>query len=343
MFVDRLPTDDGRIKPDLVADGRFLTSTLPNNQYGGMGGTSMATPVVAGGLALILEHWNNSLPQLTPAPASMIKALLVTSAVDIVNTNVNPAIQPGPDYQTGWGLFNAENAVDIITAGVDHFMTVNIAVGTNANQQQDFGFFVPVETNEVRISAAWTEPGTNPNVAAALINDVDIRLIDPNNTTHNPWVLNPVAQGDAAIRGDNNIDNVEQIIVNNPVSGNWILRVITGNNFVNNQDVSIVSSISLNALDTDGDLLSDLDENRFGTNPNDPDPDQDTLSDFDEVCFDGDCTSYRPYPEGRDTNANLADTDYDGLSDNLEIDTGRNPIVNEPVLITIISSYLLSS
>lgn len=338
------PTADGRIKPDLVADGVGVNSTLPGNQYGGKSGTSMATPVVAGGLALVLERWNQKFqgtPTLVPARSSMIKALATASADDVVDENASPKIYPGPDYQTGWGIFNAEEAVKLIDKGANHFLRIEAL--EYSGYFQDYLLFVPVQTDVLKVVAAWTEVAANAGTRA-LINDIDIRLYDPSGNianVHLPWVLDPGQPDKAASRGNNSTDNIEQILVNNPAPGHWRLRVSRGNWSQWRQEVSIVSTAPFNITDTDGDLISDSDEDRFGTNKYSTDTDQDGLTDLEEVCFDGNCLSYTPYPAGYDSNANMIDTDGDQLDDYTEVMQGRSPVVNEAVLIAIIVSGLL--
>ncbi len=82
-------------------------------------------------------------------------------------------------------------------------------------------------------------------------------------------------------------------------------------------------------LDADRDGLYRIAESRFGTDPNRADTDADGLSDFQEVCYDGDCNSYNPAPVGTDLNASNPDTDGDGMQDGWEIDNRTNPLVND--------------
>jgi hypothetical protein len=78
---------------------------------------------------------------------------------------------------------------------------------------------------------------------------------------------------------------------------------------------------------SDSDNLSDGDEVSYGTDPNDWDTDGDQYSDYYEVCYDGDCGTYNPYPNpSPDMNPLSLDTDGDGYGDWLEVQKGSNPV-----------------
>lgn len=106
-FSSSGPTSDGRIKPDIVANGDDLKSTLPNNTFGNMSGTSMAAPNVTGSIALLLQHYQNTHNNTIPL-SSTIKSIIIHTA-DESGPNI------GPDYKFGWGLFNAASAAELIT------------------------------------------------------------------------------------------------------------------------------------------------------------------------------------------------------------------------------------
>ena len=83
--------------------------------------------------------------------------------------------------------------------------------------------------------------------------------------------------------------------------------------------------------DADGDGLTNDQEIAFGTNPLSRDTDADGLSDYREVGYDGDVSTYDPYdpvtnPDGTDTNATNPDTDGDGVSDGDEVTFGSDPL-----------------
>ncbi|MFT6863500.1 MAG: hypothetical protein ACJAVK_002061 [Akkermansiaceae bacterium] len=76
-FSSRGPTDDGRVKPDLVGPATFVAPPLEQIQGGG---TSFAAPVITGTLALLgeINHDNGGPSRL----ASSWKALILNTAID---------------------------------------------------------------------------------------------------------------------------------------------------------------------------------------------------------------------------------------------------------------------
>ena len=89
-FSSTGPTDDGRIKPDLVANGVNLTSTDTgaDDDYLTISGTSMSSPNACGSATLLVDQYNRLFGGAMRA--STLKALLIQTADDIGN--------PGPDY-----------------------------------------------------------------------------------------------------------------------------------------------------------------------------------------------------------------------------------------------------
>jgi hypothetical protein len=104
------PTDDGRVKPDLVAQGSNMDAPLytSNNGYTGQvaasSGTSYAAPVAAAA-GLLLQQYYKSIFNKYMTAASL-KALMLHTAEDLGN--------PGPDAKFGWGLLNVEKAANTI-------------------------------------------------------------------------------------------------------------------------------------------------------------------------------------------------------------------------------------
>jgi hypothetical protein len=221
------PTDDGRIKPDIVANGETVLSTSANGSYVTKSGTSMATPSVTGSIALLREHWQNLNGTEAPS-ASMLKSLVIHTADEAGPT-------PGPDYVNGWGLMNSEKAARLISRDHEHDGDFGIRETVlMSGQTREFQIFVPGgASNPLRVTAVWNDPaplgvpaGNIDDPTPALLNDVDLRLISPNGSdAWHPWILNPTFPTNGAMTGDNTRDNVEQVFVESPASGIYTIRL----------------------------------------------------------------------------------------------------------------------
>jgi hypothetical protein len=239
------PTDDGRIKPDIVANGVRLYSSIrsSNSAYASYSGTSMSAPSVTGSIALLLEQ-QKQLHGTTRLRASTIKALLLHTADE-----AGPA--PGPDYTHGWGLMNTAAAVRLMSANAEGSPSTLIREAELRNGQN---ISIPLSSpgrGPLKVTICWTDrPGPvqparlNPT-DRVLVNDLDLRVIDPNSGVHFPWTLNPASPASPATRGDNNLDNVEQVWIHVPEEGNYIVRIThKGSLQGESQYVSIVASVS---------------------------------------------------------------------------------------------------
>ncbi|MFN3529880.1 MAG: S8 family serine peptidase [Bacteroidia bacterium] len=216
------PTDDGRIKPDIVGNGVGLYSSYSgsNTQYSSISGTSMSGPNVAGSLILLQQHYQEVRGQFMRS--ATLKALAIHTADE-----AGP--DPGPDYMFGWGMMNTAKAVQLIDNS-DGESLLEEHILENGNEITVHAFHPQAGT--LKVSIAWTDPASTPppaslnNRTPLLVNDLDLRLVHlPTGISYAPWILDPDNPSAAANRGDNIRDNVEQVYVENAPPGDYAIRI----------------------------------------------------------------------------------------------------------------------
>lgn len=205
-YSGRGPTADGRIKPEITMDGYAVHSTIPFNDYGDNYGTSMAAPGVTGALALMYEEYRKTHAGNDPKSALM-KAIACNTAEDLGNA--------GPDYTYGFGMMNARRAVEAIDS--NRYFTGTIANGANAT----LNFTVPANTRRLKVMLYWNDVAAASNASTALVNDIDMVVIEPSLALHRPLILNPTpaSVNNVATEAPDHLNNVEQAVVENPAPG----------------------------------------------------------------------------------------------------------------------------
>jgi len=207
----RGPAHDGRVKPELVALGED--------------GSSGAAAIVSGISMLVREAWMKKYGSSNPPSTALIKAILLNSADDIG--------QPNIDYTSGYGVANAWRALQTVEEG-------NIIQGKiRPNQVNTSIIPLPSKVNKLKITIAWIDPAATVNSTKALMNDLDIELIQVGNLNkYLPWILNSsntmTALQSPAIRGRDSLNNVEQITLEQPAAGNYEL-VVRGSKLTSNE------------------------------------------------------------------------------------------------------------
>jgi hypothetical protein len=237
-FSSRGPTKDGRVKPDIVAKGQSLFSSVymgttwdvgrgcaASNvlNYGCAQGTSMSTPVVTGTMALFAEQWKKSNNGARALPLAL-KALAIAGAEDLGN--------PGPDYTYGFGFLNAKNSVDLIIA--DNGQGKRIKIG-NASTSSNFDYPITLASSQdMRVVLSWFDPevlplGVEEVAGKTLVNDLDVKIVGPGGSTTLPYVLDAAHPGNNATTGVNTLDNTEEVEIKGAPAGTYHV-LVTGTN-----------------------------------------------------------------------------------------------------------------
>jgi hypothetical protein len=218
------PTDDGRIKPDLVADGINVLSCVSssNNAYAIFSGTSMSSPAAAGSGFLLQEYYYKL--HTTFMRSATLKGILIHTADE-----AGPA--DGPDFQFGYGLIDMVKAASVITSkNTDQLIQENVL--TNASGT----YSIPVIASgkgPLIATICWTDPAATVdevnilnNRTPKLVNDLDLRITG-NGSTFTPWILNRLNPGAAATHGDDTLNNTEKIVIPNTVPGKTYTITVT--------------------------------------------------------------------------------------------------------------------
>jgi hypothetical protein len=219
------PTDDGRIKPDLLGIGSDVFSTVAtgNNGYGLSTGTSMAAANVAGSL-LLLQELNAQQTGGRFLRGATLRGLAIHTADRLTPAN-------GPDYRQGWGLLNAEAAATVIRNPNSAHLITEQTLG----QGQSWSINIVAQgIDPILVTLCWADPEAAVNAITTtalnrrtpkLVNDLDLRLTT-GSSMWLPFALDPDRPADVAIRADNSRDNVEVLYLPNPLAGQtYTIRV----------------------------------------------------------------------------------------------------------------------
>ena len=241
IFTSWGPTDDWRIKPDLAAVGTmsFSSRERRDNHYTTANGSSLASPIVAGGLALLQQHFHN---------LNDVYMKAVTAKALILSTADEAGEFDGPDFANGWGLFNARSAADVITANGTTAEILELSL----NQDEVFTKTIHLDgTEPLTVAICWNDPAAEPLPNASfndptpmLINDLDTRVF-ADGVEYFPWKMEPNSTFDnytaAAVKGDNFRDNTEIIHEEIVPAGEYTIMVTHKNELQSgSQDFSMV-------------------------------------------------------------------------------------------------------
>jgi subtilisin-like proprotein convertase family protein len=265
-FSSRGPTDDQRLKPDLVAPGTHVLGARPTHGgYSGSGaclgqavfpsatlynlvsGTSQATPVVAGAAALIRDWYRREHGGGTAVPSpAMTKALLVNTAADVAggNDGKGSTVPAPPSMDAGWGRVNPAG----VFGGPSREFVDQTELLDSSGESFVRSYEVPASGQPVRITLAWTDALPTPGAGDAFVNDLDLEV-----SAGGRRYLGNVVSGGLSIPGGtpDARNNVESVILREGAAAKFAVKVrgttvagdgVPGSGDLNDQDFALVVS-----------------------------------------------------------------------------------------------------
>jgi hypothetical protein len=235
-FSSRGPTDDGRIKPDVVAPGTnvlSMRSSVYNNPaqpplwgdldgvdplhglYCWSGGTSMSTPLVAGAAVLVREHLVNDRGHFEAGAkpsGALIKAFLVNGAVSMAGGQFTNEVPEGRSSVAGFGRVHLQET--LAPGGQQALFDDEPAHAVESGQMRTFTLQGVTTDRPLKITLTWTDApspvgaGTPQNRLYLQVRRPDGVVIDGDVTAF-PVVTN----------------NVQQVVIPDPSAGTYEIRV----------------------------------------------------------------------------------------------------------------------
>ena len=219
------PALDGRVKPDLAhfATNVFCADASSTHGYGPFGGTSCATPLVAGHCGLMMELWADGVFGNRPLGRSVFdrkphaataKALMINSAYRYPTDGVESAFTR---FEQGWGMPD----IGRLYESRKTLFVVDQETALRDHQAVEYRLRVPEGESELRVTLAYTDPLGTTAAAKALVNDLDLIVISPNGERYygNHGLLD--ANVSRAGGTPDRRNNVENLFLHEPAAGTW--------------------------------------------------------------------------------------------------------------------------
>lgn len=219
------PTRDGRIKPDVVGPAYVIAGDieLDNNpatcDTSAQGGTSWASPTIAGGAALVRQYYTDGFypsgmataaDRITPS-AALLKATIIAAARPVpvrnLGTGRDIAALAVPSNEQGFGFPVLDDAL-YFSGDRAKLRIADVRSGLAQGESASIRIDVRAGT-QLKAVLVWTDPP-----GAQLVNDLDLRVVTPSGQAR---------FGNGSQR--DRVNNVEAVTIDAPATGSYTFSV----------------------------------------------------------------------------------------------------------------------
>jgi len=226
------PASDGRIKPDLISfydDILTVTSGGTTAYTTGFGGTSGATPIIAGHVGLFFDMWADGIFGNEVVPGGNVfenKAHMTTAKAMMINTADQYPFSGTTGDKTrmhqGWGMPNVQTLYDLR----EKFFIIDESDIMEPFEVSHYIVSVGLGSPYLKITMTYADLPGNPAVQTQhRINDLTLKATSPSNVVY--WGNNGLKTGVWSTEGGepDTKDTVECIFIENPEQGAWTIEI----------------------------------------------------------------------------------------------------------------------
>lgn len=225
------PTNDGRRKPEIYAPGCSTLSSSGSGtscSTGSQSGTSMASPAIAGVGLLVRQYYADGYYPSGAANAgdafvptgALVKATIINGGVDMTG------VTGYPSNREGWGRVLIDDSLSFTgetrTLVVKDFKRTSPGALTTGNVVE-YPFMVSNSSQKLKVTLAWTDAPATSGSNPAYINNLDLEIVTPGGTLYRGNVFSSGLSTTGGSADSQN--NVEQVHLNSPATGQWIARI----------------------------------------------------------------------------------------------------------------------
>ncbi|MGO4329547.1 S8 family serine peptidase [Cupriavidus sp. 2TAF22] len=222
-FSSRGPTMDLRFKPDVVAPGTYILSTrsrATRSEGWGLsgdplymfdGGTSMATPLVAG-CAAVVRQFLRTRHRLRKPSAALVKALIINGARPLAGQYSPSEAGAVPNNNQGFGRVDLQ-AVTGPYADHETLQFFDEATRLDTGEREDYEVTIAASARRLKVTLVWTDPP-----GEGLQSDLDLVVVAGGREWHGNMALGAT--------DFDRVNNVEQVEWNQIPAGSVTVSVV---------------------------------------------------------------------------------------------------------------------